>query len=913
MPNEASTESTPESEIRSSVADIQLARAQIDAAQVRQQKLRASGKLAAASVEVAPMKALPGYTLMRELHRGGQGVVYLGVQQSTGRQVAIKLLHRELPTGSGGSGSGGLARFEREIEILSRLKHPNIVTVHDCGRDRGHVFLVMDYVIGRPLDVWAARFQFPSPSGRGGRGEGSSTRDDSSATPSPQPSPKGRGSGTSNLLDVLAKICDGVNAAHLRGVIHRDLKPGNILVDERGEPHVLDFGLAKLVEDSEHVSSEFAAAMTVTGQFVGSLPWASPEQAEGRTDAGALDIRTDVYSLGVILYQVLTGRFPYPVSGRLSDVVRNIVESDPVRPSTIESGIDRELETIVLKCLCKEPERRYQSAGDLARDIRRYMAGEAIEARRDSLAYVMSKRLARYRVAAITGTAMLLVVVGALIVSIAFGRQAAHQAVLAQQSADRADDEAAQARAVTDFMREVLTSVEPENQGADVRLIEVLEKASSQASQRFAGHPQQEGEVRDMLGQVYDKLSMWRDARDEHARAAELWRQIAGPDDPRALASESWHVTNLLNLEQTDEAERILRDLVPRLERQFGADDPRTLEAQRNVAMSHLHRNQLDEAERLLLGLRSHPALAADDRMQIRILGGLINVILRRWAEAEITGLGELVAQGEALALERVERSTRHYGPESSTTLHAEEQLADLLCRRGQFAAAAEICRRLLDRPNERLGECHSVRAAAMHTLADALTRLGQEAEAAQLQLRRLECVRRQFAVASPAVFLGALYDTLRYLDREHAADGEALARELLAALQKFGGGHDDTAFVAELYMAHFVSIQNRLDEAELMFQSLLAREENSQHARTRARLHLYYGSHLTRRDQFNQAETHLETATGLVGDIRIGTWDSHPDDIILGFIVLYEAWNKPDKLKEHQRLRDELLPPAPP
>ncbi len=133
-------------------------------------------------------------------------------------------------------------------------------------------------------------------------------------------------------------------------------------------------------------------AMTITGQFVGSLPYASPEQAEGRTDL--LDICTDVYSLGVLLYQVLTGQFPYPVSGGINEVVRTIVNTPPVRPSTLQRSIDRELETIVLKCLAKEPERRYQSAGDLARDIRRYLAGEAIEARRDSLAYLMVKGLA---------------------------------------------------------------------------------------------------------------------------------------------------------------------------------------------------------------------------------------------------------------------------------------------------------------------------------------------------------------------------------------------------------------------------------------------------------------------------------------------------------------------------------------
>jgi tetratricopeptide (TPR) repeat protein len=293
--------------------------------------------------------------------------------------------------------------------------------------------------------------------------------------------------------------------------------------------------------------------------------------------------------------------------------------------------------------------------------------------------------------------------------------------------------------------------------------------------------------------------------------------------------------------------------------------------------------------------------------MHIRILAGLINVILRRWVVAERAELDRLLAKGEPLARERVERSMRLYGPDASTTLQAEEQLADLLCRRGEYGVTVEICRRLLD--HERLGECHSVRASAMHTLADALARLGQDAEAAQLQLRRIECVRQQFAAASPAVFLGGLYDTLRYLDHQHAGEGEALARELLESLQKLGGGHDDMAFDAELYVAHFVSIQNRLEEAASMFDALLAQVEHSADARTRARLHLYYGGHLTRLGQFEQAEAHITTAAELVGDIRIGTWDSHPDDIVRGFITLYEAWNKPDKVQEYAGIREEMLP----
>ncbi len=855
--------------------DIRAARAQFEAARLRQQRLAATDRPPAPSRDGAlPSKAPPGYTLLRELHRGGQGVVYLAVQKSTDRRVAIKVLHHG-PLG--GSSATELARFEREVEALSLLKHPNIVTIHDCGRDDEHVYLVMDYVDGRPLDAYAGGDRIP-------------LRD---------------------TLDLFARVCDGVNAAHLRGVIHRDLKPGNILVDERGEPHVLDFGLAKLVNDPPAGGGP-AQVMTVTGQFVGSLPWASPEQAEGRGDQ--LDIRTDVYSLGVVLYQLLTGRFPYPVSGRLADVVRHIVHTSPARPSTVGGNVDRELETILLKCLAKEPERRYQGAGELARDIRRYLAGEPIEARRDSLAYVMGKQLARYRVAAIAAAVILLVVSGALIVSVTLWRRAERQGTIAVQNATAARDaaqragrEADQARAVTEFMREVLTSVEPENQGADVRLIQVLARASATASERFAGLPQQEGDVRALLGHVYDRLSMWTEALAELERAAELYRQSVGPDDPRTLDVQLRQASSFINIGRADGAERVLHDLAPRLERLFGPDDARTLEAARYTALTQLFRGRVDEAERMLEALRGHPRLIDDDEAQVRILSGLVAVGLNRASTGDPAASHAPLSRADSLAPEWIERSTRLYGPDAMQTLLARVKCADLSWQLGRHEAAAEVCRAILDSSAERLGECHHIRTDAMYILAGALAGLGEDREPAELHLRRIACERQRLAPGNP-LFLASLSDSLWYLDRGgRAAEGEALARELGGALLKGGGQHGggDALVQTEVQLAHFVSMQERLDEAETLFRSLLSREDSVADSRTRARLHMCYGIHLTRRGQLEDAERHLRGAVTWLEDVRQGTWDVRPDDTILAFIALYEAWGKPDRAEEYQRLRE--------
>src|ERR1041385_1094624 len=217
---------------------------------------------------------VPGYRILSEIQRGGQGVVYQAIQESTQRKMAIKVL-KEGPFAD----HIELARFEREVDILSRLDHPHIVAIHDRGLIDGHAYYVMDYIAGKPLDAYVA----------GGELE------------------------IDAVLTLFAKVCEAVNVAHMRGVIHRDLKPGNIRVNDEGEPRILDFGLAKIEQEVAGASS--ARQMTLTGQFVGSLPWASPEQAEGQSEL--LDIRSDVYSLGVVLYQLLTGRFPYPVTGRI--------------------------------------------------------------------------------------------------------------------------------------------------------------------------------------------------------------------------------------------------------------------------------------------------------------------------------------------------------------------------------------------------------------------------------------------------------------------------------------------------------------------------------------------------------------------------------------------------------------------
>lgn len=353
---------------------------------------------------VAHADLLEGYAIVREISRGGQGVVYEGLQEGTRRRVAIKVLH---PAFS--SDGDARRRFEREVELVASLRHPHIVSIFHVARtrDRRDAY-VMDFVDGATLKMHtrgAERLR------------------------------------VGDALALFAQICDAVQFAHQNGIVHRDLKPSNILVDAAGEPRLLDFGLARPIAPGD------AEQITLSEQIVGTLPYMSPEQTRG--GEAALDTRSDVYSLGVILYEMLTGRLPYRVEPPLMDALRSIAETTPapmraawsadagvaanprprasraIRPDRKASiaspdatsrgtgaaqracPLDDEIETIVRKTLSKDRDRRYQSAGELGRDIRRYLAGEAVEAKRDSFAYIARKYVRRHAIAFAAGASLL--------------------------------------------------------------------------------------------------------------------------------------------------------------------------------------------------------------------------------------------------------------------------------------------------------------------------------------------------------------------------------------------------------------------------------------------------------------------------------------------------------------------------
>ncbi len=753
---------------------------------------------------------IPGYQIVREVHRGGQGVVYLAVQQSTRREVAIKVMkHGPL------ADPADRLRFQREVQVLAQLSHPNIVTIHDSGSAAGQSYIVMDFVDGRPLDAYLAD-QFPISDFRFPIGQPESAERRAQTG--------NRKSAIDNALRLFAEVCDAVHAAHLHGIIHRDLKPGNILVVQAGSsshgsggpprtqsvignrkpaiPKVLDFGLAKLTGDSinEGNGSSGAAALTVTGQFVGSLPWASPEQAGG--DPGQIDIRTDVYSLGVILYQILTGTFPYPVAGHLRDVLNNILTAEPVRPSaavrtssgsrrSATTAADEELDTIVLKCLNKDPARRYQSAGALASDIRSFLAGEPIEAKRDSSTYLLRKYLRRYRWHAGLAAVFVFIVTLGFVTSFTLWRRAA---------ADR--DSAERSRKVADAAR--LAEAEQRSAAQESAVLAKQEAEHARTAEALADRRAKELQTivnfqQAMLGDV--------DAEAMGLRIVEELQTRAGLDDQtRDVLQQAITAQNATNLALMVLDEQVLQRALAIIDRDF-TDQPAIEAALRHaVAATYMRLDMHDEAlpqiERALALRRQELGDDhADTRQSITFTANALHA-LGRMDEADV------------LYAEALERSRRVLGKDDAEAIAALGNVATLRHFQGRFVEADALRRERIERARRVFGDTHpeTLLALSQHAFTLMAQGLFDEAES---ELREVLGAQRE-ALGNEADQTIETASTLASLliKRRRLNEAEPLLRECLETLRRRLGDEHRQTLILSSNLALLLKNQGRLDEA---------------------------------------------------------------------------------------------------
>jgi Tol biopolymer transport system component len=309
-----------------------------------------TGSVAQAS-RISEYPDIEGYKIIEPLGEGGMGIVWRAEQLSTRREVALKLLISQRV-----DSVKAQARFQREVELTARLDHPNIARIYDSGLHQGMYYYAMELIEGIPLDQYVRNQNFSR----------------------------------TQILALMQKVCQAVLYAHLRAVIHRDLKPSNIIISPDGQPHILDFGLAKaLLDEDEELT------ISVEGQIAGTPAYMSPEQASGYRSQ--LDTRTDVYSLGVILFELLTGQSPHDLSFSMFDLLRQISSGNIRRPSEVDKSIDGELEAILLKALAHNPEERYASAGALAKDISNYLDEEPLDARVPTTLYFLRKKAYKYK------------------------------------------------------------------------------------------------------------------------------------------------------------------------------------------------------------------------------------------------------------------------------------------------------------------------------------------------------------------------------------------------------------------------------------------------------------------------------------------------------------------------------------
>ena len=839
------------------------------------------------------MPAIPGYEGLRELGRGGQGVVYLATQRSTKRVVAIKLLL-----------DGFLAsettrrRFEREIDLVAGLQHPHIVRLYDSGvTDDGHPYYVMEYIEGSTLDEVVR-----------------------SAAPAIVSIP--------TTLALFVKICDAVNYAHLRGVMHRDIKPGNIRLDPAGEPHVLDFGMAKSALQAYGPPDQ--PALSLSCQFMGSAPWASPEQAEGVVSA--IDVRTDVYSLGVLLFQLLTGQFPYAVVGPLATVVQTIRTVPPARPSSLRTEIDDELETIVLKALAKEPERRYQTAGELAREIGRYLNHEPIEAKRDSAWYSVKKTLRRYRLAAGVASAFLVVAVGVAITTTVLYGRARRAEQVAEQRRVQAEAEVDKVRRAKQFLQGMFGSLDPsEAVGHDAGLLrQILDAAAQRVDAELTSEPEVEAPVRATIGRTYAGLGDYVAAEANLTAALKLYRGFGNPDQPEMLQA----ISDLAGVYQEQgrytEAVPLLGEALSGFRRVFGEEHRDTLTAASNLALllhstgdeeqaEQLYRRTL-EARRRMLG-EDHPdtinskgnlAQLLLDRGRFDEAGPLVQQVLA--ARRRLLGsdhpdtltsinnaarlaqeLGRL-EEAEALYREAIEGYRRSLGEHHPRTLTARSNLAVLYQQRDRLDEAENLLREVLALQRETISDDDPAAATVLNNLARVLQDRGKAAEAEPLLRRVYEALRRSQGEESPQTLtaLNNLAGVLNDLNRQDEA--LTLFRQCLEIRRRMLGPDHPQSLLAGINLAASLRDDGRLGEA------LAAFAETTQAAAALPPEHWLWpylqgghGETLLLLKRFDDAEP-LLLASQRTFEANVG--DAHPATrkAAARLVELYRVWGKPDK-----------------
>jgi len=686
------------------------------------------------------------------------GIVYLAHQDEPERTVALKVIR------PGTEGRDLRRRFRSEAEALLRLHHPGIAQVYDVGlfedENGAQPYLAMEHVQGLRLTEYA-------------RGQGLSVR---------------------QRMGLLTQICHAVHHAHRRGIIHRDLKPGNILVDGNGRCKILDFGLARITDSDLRVTT----IRSDMGRLLGTIPYMSPEQVSGSADG--LDHRSDIYALGVIAYELLVDRLPYDVADcSIPEAIRVIHDIEPTRLSSVSRVLRGDVETIVCTALEKDPNRRYQSAADLAADIQRFLEDRPIRVK-PAGTVVQFRKFARRNKALVAGVTAAFIALSAGLTTTAW------QAYRATAERRRAESEAATHREIASFLHRMLSSVNPAKaQGQDVTIRTFLDDAAAELTNALPNRPLVRAALHRTVGVTYLAIGELDEARRHVRLALQTRSDELGSDDPATIEAAGDLAYVLKERGELDEGERVARDAIARAEAVLGPLSERALVI-KNILGTILHATgKRGEAERLYRSVyQSYIHLRGDGHVDSLIsmnnLGGLLMEIgprdpdkfaeggrlLRRCLAlrreqfgddhpmtiSSVSNLGQWhlangdVPAGRKLLTVTHERADRILGPAHYTTLNALRSLALAAVQEGDMVQAERLARKGLDDSLEARGIIDPLTIGTMGLLVNILIKQGLLDEAKELAPRCYNAAMELYGVdnwhtARAATLLVDLYEAL--------------------------------------------------------------------------------------------------------------------------------------------------------
>jgi non-specific serine/threonine protein kinase/serine/threonine-protein kinase len=771
------------------------------------------------------------FRLVRRLGEGGMGQVWLAEQTApVRRSVALKLIK------AGTVDSSVVHRFKAERQSLAIMDHPAIARVFDAGATpQGQPYFVMEYVPGLPITDYCDERRLGIPA----------------------------------RLELFMQTCDGVQHAHQKGVIHRDLKPANILVVEvDGKPtvRIIDFGLAKAIAPAAG-----EAQLTQFALFAGTPGYMSPEQlAAGSSD---VDTRTDVYSLGVILYVLLTGSTLFDAKRwrdkPLDEVLRHLREDEPAAPSSrfrVEGseamaearGGDRkklarqlggDLDAITMRALAKDRSLRYASPSELVADLKRFLAHVPIAARPASAGYQMRKYVRRHRVA-VGAAALLMLLLGAFSVVLAIA------VVRISRERDRATR-------ITDFMTGMFKVSDPsEARGNSVTAREILDKASKDMGAGLALDPEAQTQMMHVMASTYTNLGLYPRARALAQPAVDVRKSLLGADDPRTLESMSLLGWILARQGRDGEAEAMERQALEGERRKRGAEDPLTLETMDHLGVILQHQGDFQQAEVLerevaqaairRLGAESPLALQAMNHLGNALMGQgrysegeqqyrrLLDVERRIWGADHPESLKALanlawavsaqnrLPEGEELYRESLALQRRVLGPDHQNTIVAMQNLANFLSVDRQAAEGEQLLRDALAALTRTLGPDHPHTLNCQNNLAEVLYVENNFTAADSLHRQTLAARIRVLGPEHRDTLLSRSNLAQALIAQGHYDEAERYARDAFSALLRTAGPLDQYTLDALKQLGKVLGHERRYDEAEQLFRNVIASQPAS-------------------------------------------------------------------------------------